>query len=534
MTGRERLLMNSNSNVGVAKAAGILMLSTIFSRVVGYIRDIIIGAQYGQSSLTDAYLAAFSIPDFLYYLLVGGAVSSAFIPVFSSYIATDRKDEGWRVASTVVNIVIPLMLIGITIASVLAPYIVKYLLVPGFTPENMALTVTMTRIMLVQAFFMSLNGICMGILNSYQRFLAPAIGSVMYNVTIIVFGVALAKKLGIVGFSVGVAAGAIVQFLIQLSALRNIGLKYQLVLDWRHPGVRRIIYLMVPVLLGFSMNQLGLFVQQNISSSLAQGALTAVRWAQRIMQLPIGLFAITIAMAVFPTLTGQVARREMDLFKSSFSLGLRTIFFITVPCSVGLALLGKPVIRLLYQQGNFTAENTAVTAYTLAFFCLGLFAYGGVQLMNRVFYALQNTWTPVTIGASAMALNIVLNFLLIDLLGTGGLALAYSLAGIVNLVVLLLLLRRYIGHIGGRLIISSFLKTLVFSLIMGFVAYGVSWGLENFVIDVGTKSGQLIQVACSISAGILVFFYLTLRSDMEEMKMVIDILGRRFRRNKRK
>lgn len=525
--------MSENSNYGVAKAAGILMLSTIFSRVVGYVRDIIIGAQFGQGSLTDAYLAAFSIPDFLYYLLVGGAVSSAFIPVFSSYVATKRQDEGWRVASTIVNLVIPLMLLGSLMAAVLAPYIVENLLVPGFSAEYLSLTVTMTRIMLVQAFFMSLNGICMGILNSYQRFLAPAIASVMYNVAIIVFGVMLTKQMGIVGFSVGVAIGAIIQFLIQLVALRRIGLKYQLVFDWRHPGVRRILYLMVPVLLGFSMNQIGLFVQQNISSSLASGAITAVRWAQRIMQLPIGIFAITIAMAVFPTLTGQVARREMNLFKESFSLGLRTIFFITIPCAVGLAVLGQPVIRLLYQQGNFTAEHTAITAYTLSFFCLGLFAYGGIQLLNRVFYALQNTWTPVTIGASAMALNIVLNFLLIDALGTGGLALAYSLAGIVNLVVLLGILHRKIGHIGGKMMLISTIKTLGISLLMGLISYGVAWGLEVFLLDVGTKFGQLLQVLLSMAAGIAVFLSLALYMDMEEMKMVINVLGRRLGRKRR-
>ena len=310
-------------------------------------------------------------------------------------------------------------------------------------------------------------------------------------------------------------------------------MKYQLVFDWRHPGVRRILYLMVPVLLGFSMNQIGLFVQQNISSSLASGAITAVRWAQRIMQLPIGIFAITIAMAVFPTLTGQVARREMNLFKESFSLGLRTIFFITIPCAVGLAVLGQPVIRLLYQQGNFTAEHTAITAYTLSFFCLGLFAYGGIQLLNRVFYALQNTWTPVTIGASAMALNIVLNFLLIDALGTGGLALAYSLAGIVNLVVLLGILHRKIGHIGGKMMLISTIKTLGISLLMGLISYGVAWGLEVFLLDVGTKSGQLLQVLLSMAAGIAVFLSLALYMDMEEMKMVINVLGRRLGRKKR-
>lgn len=524
--------MDSHKNTGVVRAAGILMLSTVFSRIVGYVRDIIIGTQFGQGSLTDAYLAAFSIPDFLYYLLVGGAVSAAFIPVFSSYVATGRREEGWRVASTIFNLVIPAMLAGTLLAAVLAPYIVKELLVPGFTPEYIELTVTMTRIMLVQAFFMALNGISMGILNSYQRFLAPAVASVMYNVCIILFGVLLSPALGIKGFAVGVAAGAIVQFLIQLTDLRRIGLVYQPVLDWRHPGVRRIVFLMIPVLLGFSMNQLGLFVQQNISSSLASGALTAVRWAQRIMQLPIGIFAITIAMAVFPTLTGHAARQEMQQFKENFSLGLRTIFFITVPSAVGLAVLGKPIIRLMYQQGQFTAAHTSITAYTLSFFCIGLFAYGGVQLMNRVFYALQDTWKPVTVGASAMGLNILLNFAFIEALGTGGLALAYSLAGIVNLGILLLLLRRKIGAVDGRRILESFIKTLGISAVMGLAAFGACWGLETYIIDVGTKTGQLIQVAAGLGVGVAAYFLLGLKMGMEEMNMVLNVLGRRIKRKK--
>lgn len=524
--------MDSQKNYGVAKAAGILMLSTITSRIFGYVRDIIIGTKFGQGSMTDAYLAAFSIPDFLYYLLVGGAVSAAFIPVFSSYVATGRKDEGWRVASTIFNLVIPAMLIGTLGAAILAPAIVKNLLVPGFTQEYLDLTVTMTRIMLIQAFFMALNGISMGILNSYQRFVAPALASVMYNVAIIVFGVLLSPYLGIVGFAVGVAGGAIIQFLIQLMDLRKIGLVYQPVLDWRHPGVRRIVFLMIPVLLGFSMNQIGLFVQQNISSSLASGAITAVRWAQRIMQLPIGIFAITLAMAVFPTLTSHAARQEMQHFKDSFSLGLRTIFFITVPSAVGLALLGKPLIRLMYQQGNFSAEHTQITAYTLSFFCLGLFAYGGVQLMNRVFYALQDTWKPVTVGASAMALNILLNFAFLGPLGTGGLALAYSLAGIVNLGVLLVLLRRKIGRIDGQRMLTSFIKILGISAAMGLAAYGVCWGMETYLVDVGTKIGQLLQVAAGLGTGVAVYIFLSLRMGMEEMDMVVNVIGRRFRRKK--
>jgi putative peptidoglycan lipid II flippase len=519
--------MSDKGKVTVVKAAGLLMIATILSSVLGYLRDIIIAAYYGQTRLTDAYQAAFSIPDFLYNLLAAGTVTAAFMPVFSSYIATDRQEEGWEAASTVFNITAAAMLVGITIAGLAAPYIVTRWLVPGFEPEYAALTVTMTRIMLIQAFFMALNGISMGILHSYQRFLGPALASVIYNVMIILFGAALGRRLGIIGFSIGVVAGSLAQFLIQAAGLRKAGRFYKPVFRWRHPGVRRIFRLMIPVLFSYTLTQLGLFVQQNISSGLSAGSVTAVRWAQRIMQLPVTIFAVTVVIAIFPTLNGQVARQEIDLFKKSFSAGLRSIFYITLPCAAGLAALSQPIVRLLYQRGNFSADNTALTAYTLSFFCLGLFAQGAVLLMNRVFYALQSTWTPVPIGAGAIALTIVLNLLLVGPLGAGGLALAYSIAAVANLLALLLVVRRKIGPIGGRSMAISFAKTTAISLVMGAAARFTAQALELYAVDVQTKAGQALQVGGAVAVGVFCFFGLSLLLRMEETAMAMKMLRRK-------
>jgi putative peptidoglycan lipid II flippase len=494
----------------------------MLSRLLGYLRDIIIAAAYGQTGVTDAYMAAFSIPDFLYNLLVAGTVTAAFIPVFTGYIATDQENEGWEVASSVFNITIIAMLCGVMAAAVLAPYIVPKL-VPGFEPEYMALTVAMTRIMLVQAFFMALNGVSMGILNSYQRFLGPAVAAVMYNVVIILFGVAFRQQFGIIGFAVGVVAGAVTQFLIQAAGLRRLGLRYRPVFHWQHPGVRRVFILMVPVLLSYTLTQIGLIVQQNISSMLPRGSVTAVHTAQRLMQMPVGIFAVAMVVAIYPTLNGQVARKEMDAFKKSFAFGLRNIFYVTVPCAVGLGALSRPVVGLLYQRGNFTAENTALTAYTLIFFCLGLFAQGGVLLMNRVFYALQNTWTPVITGAVTMLLNIALNYLLIGAFGTGGLALAFSTASAVNLCAMLIIVRRRIGPIGGKDIAFSFSKILGASLIMGAVAYAVARALEAATFS---AAGRFLQVGAALAAGGLVYFGLSLLFRMEEIELVIKLFKR--------
>lgn len=514
----------------VAKAAGILMVSMVLSRMLGFVRDMVIYARFGQNNLTDAYNAAFSIPDFLYYLLVGGALSSAFIPVFSSYIATKKEEDGWVVASSIFNIIIILMVIGITIGIIFTPVLIK-LLVPGFSPDNMGLTVKLTRIMFIQAFFMALNGISMGILNSYHHFLAPAIGAVLYNLGIIVVGLILAPRFGIMGFSIGVVMGAIFNFAVQFPALIKVGLKYRPIIVLNHPGVKKIARLILPVLIGLSVTHFNLFVNQNLGSSLPSGMISALRAAQRIMQLPIGVFAIAIAVAMFPTLTGQAAREETEEFKKTMSMGVRTIIFITLPAAVGLIALRTPVIRLLFQQGLFTFEDTQATAYALFFYCIGLFAYSAIQLLNRAFYSLQDTRTPVTVGVLAIVVNIVLNFTLIKPLGHGGLALAYSIAGIINMLGLLYILRKNIGSIDGKKMLVSFGQTLVISIMMGVVAYYASELATHFV-DINTKLGQFIQVSTGISSGALLFFFLVLILKMEEGEMAKKMIIRRFKRKR--
>lgn len=516
----------------VAKAAGILMIAMTLSRVLGYVRDMVIYAQFGQNNLTDAYNAAFSIPDFLYSLLIGGALSSAFIPVFSSYLAVEKEKDAWRVASTVFNVIIILMLTGITLGFIFTPSLIR-MLVPGFSPENVALTVKMTRIMFIQTFFMALNGISMGILHSYQNFLAPAVGTVLYNLGIIIVGLLLmpyfGPEYGIIGFAVGVVGGSIFYFAMQFPALLKIGLRYRPVIDLSHPGVRKIGKLILPVLIGLSVTQFNLFVNQNLGSMLPQGMISALRAAQRIMQLPIGVFAIAIAAAMFPTLTGYAAREEKEDFKKTMSLGVRTIIFITLPSAVGLIVLREPIVRLLFQQGQFTAEDTAATAYALLFYCFGLFAYSAIQLLNRVFYALQDTKTPVTTGILTIVVNIILNFALVKPMGHGGLALAYSLAGLLNMVMLLLVLRMQIGSIDGRRMLASFVRTLGISVVMGMAAYYSALGMER-VVDTGTKLGQFLQVDVGVFTGALVFFILVYLMKMEEGQLAFSLFSKRFKR----
>ncbi|WP_227767546.1 murein biosynthesis integral membrane protein MurJ [Zhaonella formicivorans] len=512
----------------VAKAAGFIMLAMIVSRVLGYIRDIIIYAHYGQNRITDAYNAAFSIPDFLYMLLVGGALSSAFIPVFSSYIATGQEEDAWEVASVTFNVIMLLMALGILIGVTFSPQLIR-LLVPGFDAQTMELTVFLTRIMFIQVIFMAFSGISMGILNSHKHFVAPAIGSVLYNLGIIVVGYLFSPRLGIAAFSIGVVVGAFLNFAAQVPMLLKIGLRYRWTLNLRHPGVKQLAGLILPVLIGLSITQFNLFVNQNLASGLPNGIVSALRSGQRLMQLPIGVFAIAIAVAVFPTLTEHAAKKELHSFKRSMSLGVRTVIFITLPASAGLIALAVPLIRLIFEQGKFTPEATQATAVALFFYSIGIFAYSAIHVLSRAFYALKDTTTPVTMGSLAMLLNLVLNLLLIKPMAHGGLAFAYSIAGIFNMLILLWILRKKIGSIDGRNMLLSFLKSLAASVVMGVTVYLFSQWLEEF-LDVNSKINQGIEVMLGVGLGAAIYIGIAWLFRMEEARMVAELLARRFKR----
>jgi len=532
--------MHSEQKSKIVQAAGLLMLTMVISRLLGYLRDVFIYDKFGQNRITDAYNAAFSVPDFIYMILVGGALSAAFIPVFSSYIAKNQEDEGWQVVSIVFNWVAVLTVIMVGIGYIFTPQLIT-LLVPGFDAAAMNMAVNLTRIMFLQVVFMSLSGISMGILNSYKIFWAPAVGSVCYNLGIILGGLLLAAPIekhfpgyGIAGFSVGVVVGAAVNLLVQLPSLKKVGVRYHFSFNLRHPGVQRLMILMLPVLIGLSVTQINLFINQNLASNLPEGIVAALRTAQRIMQVPIGVFAIAIAVAVFPTLTGQYAKGEHAEFLRTTSLGLRAVIFITVPAAVGLAVMREPLIRLMFEfnGGAFLPENTIATAQALLFYCIGLFAYGCVQLLARVFYALQDTKTPVIMGVVSIIVNIVFSLLLIKSLAQGGLALAYSLAGIANLLLLLWMLHRKLGAIDGRRLLRSFLKTLAVSAVMGAIALGISTGWEA-VFGIESKLLQVLEllIACGVAAAS--YFIIAPHLHMEEGELVINMLKKRLGRKKR-
>lgn len=513
----------------VAKTAGFLMVVMILSRILGYLRDIIIYSYFGQNRITDAYNAAFSIPDFLYMLLVGGALSSAFIPIFSGYIARKEEEEAWEVASIIFNLVMLLLLIGVSIGYVLAPQLVS-LIVPGFEPQYMEMTVLMTRIMFLQVIFMSMAGIAQGILHSFKHFRMPALGSLLYNVGIILVGSLLVRRLGIIGFSIGVVIGSFINLVVQVPMLRKKGVRYRNSLKFNHPGVKRIISLLVPILIGQSVIYLNLFVTQNLASGLDGGMIAALKLAERLMKLPIAVVGISMAVALFPNLTEYVATGNMKRYHSSLSTTMNNVIFLAVPSAVGLAIMGKSLIRMMYQQGAFDVAATEATTIALVFYSVGILGYSAIHVLSRAYYALEDTKTPVIISSLSMLVNLGFSLILIRPMGHGGLALAYSITGTIHMSVMLLFLRRKTGPLGGRIMLGTLSKTAIASAGMALSLWISNSSVERW-LDMGSKTGQIVSAVTGVVVGFTVFMLLARLLKIEEEAQVRQIIVKRFKRN---
>ncbi|MDA8227369.1 MAG: murein biosynthesis integral membrane protein MurJ [Desulfitobacterium hafniense] len=515
----------------LAKAAGFLMAANLASRVLGFLRESLMAGFFGKTNATDAYNTAFILPDLLYWLLVGGVISSAFIPVLSEYIAKGNEEEGWKVVSSVVNITLLSLSILVVIGLVLTPFFIR-LQVPGFDSETTKLTIHLTRIILIQPVILAMSGLTMGVLNSYKIFWPSALGTVLYNACIIFFGTIMADPkdpASISGFAFGVVAGAIANFAVQIPALRKVGIQYYPIIDFKHPGVRKIVFLSIPIVLSYALNQIQVVVNSNLGSTLAAGSITSIWYSYRLFQLPVGIFALAIAVAVFPTLTEQAALKQWDRFRETSSRAVRMVIFITLPVSAGMIALRFPLIRVLFEHGAFSSQDTILTAIPLFYFALGISAQSVIQILPRMFYALQDTWTPVILGLVAMAFNILCMYLLIKPLQHGGLAFATSLAALFNMFWLLYILRRRLKSIDGSRIFWTSIQSLGASLLMGaVVAFWGDW--LTIVLGTGTLASVFILLS-GTAIGIAIYAVVAKFMRMEEFEQTLGLVQMRLKRS---
>jgi putative peptidoglycan lipid II flippase len=519
------------------RAAGVVGLAVLCSRVLGLAREQIFAALFGGGRVMDAFTIAFRIPNLLRDLFAEGALSTAFVTVFTRTATLQDDAAAWRLANKVATLTV-VTLSAITIVGiVIAPWLVA-LLAPGFDPAKAALTVTLTRVMWPFILLVSLAALVMGMLNSRNVFGMPAMASSFFNLGSIVAGVVLGYWLdphfgarAILGLAIGTLIGGALQLLAQLPALAREGYRFHPDLRWRDPGVRAILRLMGPSVVAASSTQVNVLVNSVFASELGDGPTFWLTVAFRLMQLPLGIFGVALGTVALPLLARLATTGNSTAFRSELARGMRLAFLMTIPASVGLMALAEPIISVLYQHGRFGAHETAESAGALRFYAIGLCGYAALKVLVNAFYALDRRKTPMVVSFIAVALNLLLNWLFTRELGWGHRGLAFSTACVAtsNFLILYFLMRAQLGRLESRAMLTLVAKVALASAAL----FAISWAGAHYLLadwavqPFWPKCASLILVILTASAA---FFLCAGALGIGEVHDIAAALRRRLRR----
>jgi putative peptidoglycan lipid II flippase len=516
-------------NRQIARAAGVVMIGFVLSSLAGLLRQVMIANVFGTEGLIDTFYAATVLPDTLFALVAGGALASAFIPTFTGFLARQDRTGAWNLASAVGNLVFVFLTVLSAAAWFFALPIVETLIAPEFTPVQQALTAEMLRILLLSQIILGVSGLLMGILNSHQSFLLPALAPTFYWLGIIFGLLMFVPVLGIHGLAWGTVLGAGLHLGIQLPGLFRLpGRQYRFSLGLENPSVRLVGRLIAPRLLGAAVVHLNFWVGSNLASGMVEGSLTAYKNAYMVMMMPQAIIAQSISIAALPTLSAQFATEKLSRMRASLASALRSILFLSLPAALGLILLREPVISLLFERGEFDARSVELTAWALLWFAVGLVSHSVLEIIVRAFYAMQDTRTPVAVGVAAMSLNVVFSLTLTGLfeeigwMPHGALALANSLATSLEAVVLLVVMRRRLHGLEGCVVLVGSLKALLaVGLMSAALAAWLGWatGQPAWLTGLG-----------GIAVGGLVYGAAMLLLGVDEVIGLVRAAARRFRR----
>jgi len=479
----------------LARDVLLMALATGTSRVLGLFRDVTIADRFGASGVYDAFLIAFFLPHFLRQLLAEGALSTAFVPVFTATLASD--DEANRFASNLLSLLIIMFPLVIACGILLAPIYLPFL-ASGFPPAKLSLAVRLAQMLFPFIALVGFAAVFMGVLNAHHRFFAASFAPVLFNVGMIIGALFFSARFSvfpIYGLALGAILGGAGQLLFQIPALRRVGFRFRFTLLPLHPGIRRMGRLMAPAIVALAVTQINLFVDNKIASHLGDGGISSLQFAMRLFQLPLGVFAVSIATALLPRFSSAVARGDKARFYSQLGEGISTSAFVLLPAMVGLYAIGPDIIRLLFEHGRFVASDTLRTAHALSYYAIGILPYGLVYLFTRAYYALGRTLVPLVASCCAVAANVAFDLLLVGSMREAGLALATSIAGCVSAAILFFFLRREC-RLDSRLSIQ--LMKVVFGSGLVFV---VSWAVRGAI---GGDS-RALSVFLPALAGILCY-----------------------------
>lgn len=463
----KRILNNKSKTI--AAAAVILGAASLVSRLLGLVRDRILAGQFGAGNELDVYYAAFRIPDLIYSLLVLGAISAGFIPVFLNYWQKEKK-QAWHLANSVLNLMTLSLVIVTGILIIFTPGLMK-LVAPGFSEEKLNLTIKLTRIMFLSPLFLGLSAVIGGILQSFKRFLVYSLGPIMYNLGIIFGALFLVKYFGLMGLAFGVVLGAFLHMAIQIPTAVLSGYRWKPILDFQFKGVKRIFKLMPPRVLSLTLHQVNFWVMTILASLLAVGSIAVYNLAHNIWSFPLGVFGISFVLASFPKLSESAQKNDKENFVKTFSLTLRQILFFTFPASILFIILRSQIIEVILGTGRFSQTDTILTFQTLAYFSISLFAEALILLFLRGFFAWEDAWTPFIIGLFSTGIRLSLAWFFSSIIGVPGLALGFSIGSIFYLIILFIALRKKIGFLDMKNISLSSVKIFLASVLAGITSY---------------------------------------------------------------
>lgn len=501
----------------------IVGTASVVSRLIGLLRDRLLASTFGAGDTLDVYYAAFRLPDFIFNILVLGALSSSFIPVFLDYWCRDKssqesQQQAWKITNSVLNLILIGLIVVGGLMALFAPQLTE-LIAPGFSPDKQAETAQLTRIMLLSIVFFGLSNVVSGVLNSFRKFFAYSLAPIMYNLGIIFGIMVLVPQWGKPGLAIGVVMGALAHLLVQLPAVFKSGYRYRWIIDTTHAGVKKIGKLMVPRAFGLAVVQINQIVINVIASTLRTGSVAIFNLANNLQSFPIGVFGVSLAVSSFPVFSKAFAEKDTQGFVFHFSETFRRVLFFIIPASVAILLLRAQIVRLILGAGQFDWTDTVLTAQTLGLFSISLFAQSLIPMLARSFYAFQNTKTPVIISLISMAVNVVLGYWLSQRWGISGLAMAFSFASVLNMLLLLATLRVTIGYLDDNRILRSVFKIMVGSAALGFVIQWLKYVIAP-VVDMQTFWGVFAQTAGSLIVGIIIYLVVTMLLQSDEIEVV--------------
>lgn len=519
--------MNS-SRRGIARAAGIIGLGSVASRLLGLIRETAISYQFGAGRAVDAFVAASTVPTMVYDLLVGGLLSSALVPVFSEYAADeDDPDALWRLASVVLSAATAVLVLLTVVVVIFAPQVVA-LLVSGFDADQRDLTAGLIRVVAPSICFLGLSGILTGLLYALKRFTFPAFGASVYNLGIILGALVISRFLDgparIYALGIGILLGSAGQFILLLPGLRRVRL--QPTLAWNHPGVRQILTLYVPVGLSVVVATVGVWIDRNLASTTGEGSLSWMRYATTLQQLPLGIVAVAVSQAVLPNLARLTATEQLPAFRRTLQQGLQLVLVLMLPAAIGLFVLAEPTVRLLFERGDFLREDTIHTAAALRIYLLGMVAAAVDQPLVFAFYARQDTWTPAMVGVAGVGIYLLFALPLVVPFGYLGLVFASSMQLTGHALIMLWLLRRRLQGLEGGELGMTAIKSLAAALPMGVGAWLALTALRAITGD--DFLSRVVLVAGPAIVGSLVYALFALVFRLEEATAALKLVRQRL------